>query len=153
MSVLLTVTWNEVAVSNVLLILTALLTTGEELKLAELNAVLIPLVSSLTPAKLMRIALLVLLLALSPKKSVLNVCMILTVVNPLLLVLAENKDALSVSSILTALLEKNVVLTRLVVLMTMTMIMISTLMELPFLASLVLACSWFWPPFSDFKDQ
>jgi len=63
MNALLTVTWKEVAVSNVLWILTALSTTGEELRLAEPNAAPIPLVSSLTLAKLMPIALPALLLA------------------------------------------------------------------------------------------
>jgi hypothetical protein len=69
MIVSLTVTWNEVAVWNVLLILTALLTTGEELKLEELSAVPIPLASSHSPARPIRTVLPELLLALWPRKS------------------------------------------------------------------------------------
>jgi hypothetical protein len=69
MIVSLTVTWNEVAVWNVLLILTALLTTGEELKLEELSAVPIPLASSHSPARLILTVLPELLLALWPRKS------------------------------------------------------------------------------------
>jgi hypothetical protein len=49
----------------------------------------------------------------------------------------------------TVLLEKNVVLTRLAVLlmmmMMMMMMMTSTSMELPFLALLVPACLWYLP--------
>jgi hypothetical protein len=69
MTALLIATLNEVAVSNVLAIPTALLLTGEEEKPAELNAAPIPLASSLTLANLMPTALLEPKLVLWPKKS------------------------------------------------------------------------------------
>jgi hypothetical protein len=133
MTVLLIATWKEVAVSNVPVIPTALLLTGEEAKPAELNAVLIQLASSLSLANLMPTALLELLLVLLLKRSVWNACLMLTVVNPSLLVRLVNKDVSSASMTHTAPLEKNADLTKLAA--PMMMMMILTSMEPLFLAS------------------
>jgi len=56
----------------------------------------------------------------------------LTVLNPSLLVQLVNKDVLSASTMPTALQEMNVVLTKLAA---AVMMMMTLLMELPFLAS------------------
>jgi hypothetical protein len=147
MTASLTATWTEVAVSNVPMMLTALLPTGEEVKPAELNAAPTPLASSLSPVKLMLTAPPELLPALWLRKSALSACSIITAVNLLLLVPLVNNNALSASLIPTALLDKNVVLTKLVETIT------PTFLDLPSSTSLALACLWSSPLFSDFNGM